>query len=164
MLRGLPPVDDRYYNALFGQVQCLAIDAQGSLLLTGDESGTLCARLLNRRHGDGDTNTRTTQYRNRVPGSKGTPDGPDGHVCVKVEGAHEGGILAMTHVEGKLRGEAGEAGGGFALFVSGGIGEEQGCFAACLLQWLVVRVAVLGSISAQAEARLPAVIDCQELN
>lgn len=106
-------------------MQCLAIDAQGSLLLTGDESGTLCARLLNRRHGDGDTNTRTTQYRNRVLGSKVTPDGPDGHSCVKVEGAHEGGILAMTHVEGKLRGEEGEAGGGFALFVSGGIGEEE---------------------------------------
>lgn len=103
-------------------MQCLAIDAKGSLLLTGDESGTLCARLLNRNHGDGDTNTQNASYRNRGPGSKATPDG---HGCVKLEGVHEGGVLSISHVEGKLRreGEGEEARDGFALFVSGGIGE-----------------------------------------
>lgn len=103
------------------QVQCLAVDGRGILLLTGDESGTICARLLHGRHSDGGDRGKAYQSQ-----SLGEEVASEGDVVAKVVGgAHEGGVLAMSHVEGSLREEADGSGESSTLFVSGGVGEEE---------------------------------------
>ncbi|CAN0497695.1 unnamed protein product, partial [Ectocarpus sp. 8 AP-2014] len=95
------------------QVRCLSIDRRGELLVTGDESGAICARLLHHsgnRSGDG-----TAYGSSSVEGGSSGGSGGGGVVEV-VREAHSGEVLAISHVEG------GAGDDDPALFVSGGKG------------------------------------------
>lgn len=115
------------------QVQCLSIDSRGTLLLTGDESGVICVRRLYGRHSSissqGDQGVQDTADRSKNLGAEGGLDsGGEGGVAKVIKGAHDGGVLAITHVDGSLRAteDGKEFGSSSALFVSGGKGEGQG--------------------------------------
>lgn len=114
----------------FPQVQCLTIDSVGELLLTGDESGTICARLLHSRSSPGNhQGLQDTGRRSRELGVEGglhSGGGGGGGVAKVVDGAHAGGIQAISHVEGSSRSVESKTGESSALFVSGGKGRERG--------------------------------------
>lgn len=120
-------------------------------MLTGDESGSICIRLLHPRHltnssrqggRGGEEEEEDTVYRNQGVGAVDVnvadslglgrleADRGGGGVAKVLEGAHAGGVLAISHVKGSLRlslsADEGRAGGRWAsLFVSGGKGEEK---------------------------------------
>lgn len=94
------------------QVGCLSIDSWGELLVTGDESGAICARLLHRSgHG--------AAYRSSSVEGESSGVGGGGGVTRVVREAHSGDVLAVSHVEG------GAGDDGSSLFVSGGKGEKD---------------------------------------
>lgn len=113
------------------QVQCLSIDSRGELLLTGDESGVICLRLLHSRHSSsqGHQGVQGTACRSQELGAEGETGsgagGGGGGVAKVLKGAHEGGVLAISHVEGSLRLAEDGTASSSALFVSGGKGEGQ---------------------------------------
>lgn len=112
------------------------MDDRGELLLTGDESGTICARLLHSsspgdHEGSQDMGRRSREFgvgeRSRGEGGGGRGGGG---IAKVVDGAHAGGIQAISHVEGSYaEGSSNSAGDGIrdssALFVSGGKGGEM---------------------------------------
>lgn len=119
------------------QVRCLSIDSLGQLLLTGDESGSICVRLLHPRDAN-DSSTSSTPSRVRVAKNTanrrkelgagavaegvrvgvgigaGSGGGGGGGVAKVLEGAHAGDVLAISHVEGSL-----------SMSPSEGLSEEQ---------------------------------------
>ena len=82
----------------------------------------MCARLLHRGHGSPHASHHGSAY----PGERPVGEGAlEVDVAAKVvRTAHEGGVLAVSHVEGSFRLAEGDTGGSSALFVSGGDGEE----------------------------------------
>lgn len=106
------------------QVQCLAVDAQGRLLLTGDESGAICARFLCHARDDSTGVDHGCTLRSQALEGEGRARICAGGGSAKVlQGAHEGGVLAMSHVRGDAGGSAEDIKSSSMLFVSGGIGE-----------------------------------------
>lgn len=88
------------------------MDGRGELLLTGDEDGIICARLLHRgRRHDSPVN----------PASVALED--DSENVEVLVGAHEGGVFAVCHVEESLQEFDAEENTKF--FVSGGVGEWE---------------------------------------
>lgn len=106
-------------------MRCLAIDSRGVLLLSGDESGTMCARLL---HRGSDGIHPGSHHGSAYPSERPVGEGAlEVDVAAKVvRSAHEGGVLAVSHVEGSFRPAEGDTGGSSALFISGGEGEDGG--------------------------------------
>ncbi|CAM9608394.1 unnamed protein product, partial [Sphacelaria rigidula] len=81
-------------------VQCLAIDGEGRLLVTGDENGVICARLLHQADGRVANGHHASCPRDREGASLGS-DG-DG-TTVASAAAHEGGVFAVSHVRRDTR-------------------------------------------------------------
>ncbi|CAM9837402.1 unnamed protein product [Pylaiella littoralis] len=120
---------------------CLSIDSRGTLLLTGDESGVICVRRLYGRHSSissqGDQGVQDTADRS-LGAEGGLDSGGEGGVAKVIKGAHDGGVLAITHVDGSLRAteDGKEFGSSSALFVSGGKGGIVRVWrATSLIQW-----------------------------
>lgn len=115
-------------------MQCLAIDSEGSLLVTGDEKGVICVRLLHQADDSDGHHASFPRDRERATsGSNG-----DG-TTVAFAAAHEGGVLAVSHVHRDARagvnGGRGITGRGDdengMLFVSGGAAGEHIRFMLC---------------------------------
>lgn len=98
-------------------MRCLAIDNLGNFLLTGDESGAICARFLSRLKPN-DVDYGST-YRNIGLGQTLGEGG-----VRLVAGAHEGAVLAISHIFGSLKGADDQSEERSVLFVSGGVGKE----------------------------------------
>lgn len=117
----------------YPQVQCLAIDVKGILLVTGDESGALCARILPQTRG-----IQNASRRHRGGGvSQG---GGDDSAVVTFAAAHEGGVTAVCHVDRSCgAGDEGQERNGIIdmVLVTGGAG---GC-------WALLMKCVLGVFS-----------------
>lgn len=96
------------------------MDSLGQLLVTGDDSGSICARLLHPRESSNSAASRAesargtgdTAYPSQEFGAVVVAGGAElgagsgsggGGVAKVVEGAHKGDVLAIRHVEGSLR-------------------------------------------------------------
>lgn len=83
----------------------------------------MCARLLHRRgNGSHHSNHHGSAYPSERPAGEGALEVDVAAKVVRT--AHEGGVLAVSHVEGSFRLAEDDARGSSALFISGGDGEQ----------------------------------------
>lgn len=119
----------------------MAIDNRGSLLVTGDESGAIFARILHHRnsksaHQPPQRDRDGTQFGGGRSSSGNTGDG--NATAVASAAAHEGGVLAVSHVDDRPSRISGnedsdsEPKDEEMLFVSGGQGEDDCSVFFCL--------------------------------
>lgn len=92
-------------------------------MLSGDESGTICARLLQFKSNEDGNEDPYNPYTRRLLDNDEGLDG-DGSAYV-VAGVHEGGVLVVRHVQGSFRVDEGDVERWSSLFLSGGVGEKS---------------------------------------